>query len=373
MIPKELERRLRVVLFGLRKASFVCFLASVFILFSVSQVCWAQAPESFSLISIDEDGVVNCSNLPDLSVIPIKRQGEIYTLTGNIKSYGPGIEIWRSGITLDGAGFTLQGTTGGQGIRLAPNVGKVTVKNLKITSFDTGISVNANSGNFFVGNDVSGNFVNGYSLSSASCNNTISGCKVSNNPRWGISIVGLGQSLSTGNLIFGNTIENNGWERWTIPSYGMDDDYGAGVWLWGAANNTFYGNNFVGNAQQVYLFDREVNVWSMGASQGGNFWSDYTGADVNGDGIGDAQYSIDEANVDPYPLVAQSLPSSSPSPSQVTEVEPSQFPLEYVIILAVILAAIVVVLAVVFKKRKHPHQVYAIRETTFFPFSFSRW
>ena len=82
----------------------------------------------------------------------------------------------------------MQGMTGGQGIRLAPNVGGVTVKNLKITNFDTGVLVNANSGNVFVGNDVSGNLYNGYSLSSVSCNNTISGCKVSNNPRWGISI-----------------------------------------------------------------------------------------------------------------------------------------------------------------------------------------
>ncbi len=345
-------------MFDLRKIGLMCFVGVLFIALSVSHICWAQAPESFSLISIGEDGSLNCGNLPDLSVIPIKREGENYTLKGNIKSYGPGIEIWRSGITLDGAGFTLQGVTGGQGIYLAPNVGGVTVKNLKITNFDTGVLVNANSGNFFVGNDVSGNLVNGFSLSSVSCNNTISGCKVSNNPRWGISIIGRDQSLSTGNLIFGNTIENNGWERWTISSYGMDDDYGAGVWLWGAANNTFYGNKFVDNAQQVYLFDREENVWSMGLPQGGNFWSDYSGVDVDGDGIGDTQYIIDEANVDPYPLVAPSSQPASPSPSQVIEVEPqSQFPLEYIIALVSVLAVIVVVLAVIFKKRRHPHQV----------------
>jgi len=346
-----------VLLFGLRKVGLLCFVGLLFIALSVSHMCWAQAPESFSLISIGEDGSLNCSNLPDLSVIPIKREGEVYTLMGNIKSYGPGIEIWRSGITLDGAGFALQGMTGGQGIHLAPNVGGVTVKNLKITNFDTGVLVNANSGNVFVGNDVSGNLYDGYSLSSVSCNNTISGCKVSDNPRRGISIVGRDQSLSTGNLIFGNTIENNGWERWTIPSYGMDD-YGAGVWLWGAANNTFYGNKFVNNAQQVYLFDHGENVWSLNLPKGGNFWSDFTGVDVNGDGIGDTQYIIDEGNVDLYPLVASSPQPSSPSHTQVTEIQPqSHFPLEYIIALVAVVVVVVVVIAVIYKKRKHPHQV----------------
>jgi len=290
------------MLFGLRKVGVVCFVGLLFITLSVSHMCWAQAPEFFSLIIINEDGSVDCANLPDLSVIPIKRQGEVYTLTGNIKSTG--ISIGRSGITLDGAGFTLQGIYGGPGISFAPSVGGVTVKNLKITNFDTGVSVNAISGNVFVGNDVSGNSVNGYSLSSASCNNTISGCKVSNNPRGGIIIVGLDQSLSTGNLIVGNTIENNGLERSTIPCYGMDDDYGAGVWLWGAANNTFYGNKFAHNAQQVYLFDNATNVWSKGLPSSGNYWSDYGGVDANRDGIGDSPYIINANNKDNYPLMA---------------------------------------------------------------------
>jgi len=290
------------MLFGLRKVGAVCFVGLLFVTLSVSHMCWAQAPEAFSSISINEDGSVGCANLPDLSVIPIRRQGEVYTFTGNIKSTG--ISIGRSGITLDGAGFTLQGIYGGPGIRLAPSVGGVTVKNLKITNFDTGVSLNVNSGNVFAGNDVSDNLYNGYSLGGPSDNNTISGNKISNNPCWGIRIVGLDQSLSTGNLIVGNTIENNGWERWTIPSYGMDDDYGAGVWLWAAANNTFYGNKFVHNAQQVYLFDNATNVWSNGLPSEGNYWSDYGGVDANGDGIGDSPYIINAKNKDNYPLMA---------------------------------------------------------------------
>ena len=130
-----------------QKAS-VSFIVILFILSSVSQVCWAQAPEAFDLIIINEDGSLYCSNLPDISVIPIKQQGEVYTLTGNIKSTG--ISIARSGITFDGAGFTLEGIYGGPGISFGVNVGEVTVKNLKITNFGTGVSLNVNSGNVCV-------------------------------------------------------------------------------------------------------------------------------------------------------------------------------------------------------------------------------
>ena len=289
---------------GIRNVGAACLVGLLFVTLSVSQVYCAQSPEAFGLIFINEDGSMVCANLPNLSVIPIKRQGEVYTFTGNIKSTG--ISIGRSGITLDGAGFALRGIYGGPGISFASNVGGVTVKNLKITNFDTGVSLNVNSGNVFVGNDVSDNLYNGFNLGGPSCNNTISGNKISNNPRWGIIIVGRESPYggpSVGNLVVGNTIENNGWERWTIPSYGMDEDYGAGVWLWAAVNNTFYGNKFVHNAQQVFLFDDALNVWSVSLPSGGNYWSDYGGVDADGDGIGDSPHVITSNNKDTYPLV----------------------------------------------------------------------
>jgi parallel beta-helix repeat protein len=328
-----------------------------------AQTSHAQAPESFSLIFIREDGSIDCANTPNLSVIPIKRQGEVYTLTGNIKSFGPGISIGCGGITLDGAGYTLQGSAGqngqgGQGISFASYVVGVTVKNLKVTGFDTGISLNDNSGNFFIGNDVNNNLYNGYYLSNTSHNNTISGNKISSNPRWGIIIVGRESTYggpSKGNIILGNTIQDNGWEKWTIPGYGMDDDYGAGVWLWAAVDNTFSGNKFVNNAQQVFVFDQGANIWSSGLPSGGNLWSDYSGVDADKDGIGDTPYVIDSGNSDPHPLVLQSSPNPPPDETNNGETgvdEESQFPLEYVVAAIAVLAVVIVVLLVFFSRRK---------------------
>ena len=46
-----------------------------------------------------------------------------------------------------------------------------------------------------------------------------------------------------------------------------------------------------------------MNVWDDGYPSGGNYWSDYTGTDADGDGIGDTTYIIDTTNEDRYPLM----------------------------------------------------------------------
>jgi hypothetical protein len=46
-----------------------------------------------------------------------------------------------------------------------------------------------------------------------------------------------------------------------------------------------------------------ANVWDDGYPSGGNYWSDYSGIDVNGDKIGDTPYVIDVDNQDNYPLM----------------------------------------------------------------------
>jgi len=108
-------------------------------------------------------------------------------------------------------------------------------------------------------------------------NNTVSGGD------WGVSLYS-----SSGNTATGNTLSHN--------TYGVDI-------ITNSNNNLFHHNNFMENTEQVVWNPDCNNVWDNSYPSGGNYWSDYTGADSNGDGIGDTPYSIDPMNQDRYPLM----------------------------------------------------------------------
>jgi parallel beta-helix repeat protein len=92
---------------------------------------------------------------------------------------------------------------------------------------------------------------------------------------------------SSNNSIVGNKITNNNYY---------------GIYLAESSNNTIYHNSFVDNGEQVSSFE-SVNVWDNDYPLGGNYWSDYDGADSNYDSIGDTPYFIDANNQDNYPLM----------------------------------------------------------------------
>jgi parallel beta-helix repeat protein len=73
-----------------------------------------------------------------------------------------------------------------------------------------------------------------------------------------------------------------------------------GISMGGAHNNTIYHNNLF-NSIQVFSYEGSSNFWDDGAE--GNFWKDYTGSDLDKDGIGDTPYTIDEKNRDNHPLM----------------------------------------------------------------------
>ena len=83
-------------------------------------------------------------------------------------------------------------------------------------------------------------------------------------------------------------------------NYVCADNYN--IYLYNSDNNSIFHNRFVGRGLQVYSFN-SANVWDNGYPSGGNYWSDYTGTDVDGDGIGDGPYVIDADNQDRYPLM----------------------------------------------------------------------
>ncbi|MCK4250892.1 right-handed parallel beta-helix repeat-containing protein [candidate division WOR-3 bacterium] len=85
---------------------------------------------------------------------------------------------------------------------------------------------------------------------------------------------GISMDSSMSNTLVNNTIESN---RYT------------GIGLWSSSNNIVYHNNLIDNSPNGYD-DVAANSWDNGAE--GNYWSDYTGIDEDGDGIGDTAYNI---------------------------------------------------------------------------------
>lgn len=73
-----------------------------------------------------------------------------------------------------------------------------------------------------------------------------------------------------------------------------------GVLLENCKSNILYHNNFINNTIQVNS-SNSISIWDN--SYEGNYWSNYAGSDMDGDGIGDTPYVIDSENMDSYPLM----------------------------------------------------------------------
>jgi len=120
----------------------------------------------------------------------------------------------------------------------------------------------------------------------ATSNTQITNNNITNNNWYGIYLYS-----SSNNTISGNNITNNQ----------------VGIELSESSNNRNYHNNFIDNAEQAYSYD-STNVWDDGYPSGGNYWSDYEerypdADELDGSGIWNTPYVIDENNQDNYPLM----------------------------------------------------------------------
>ncbi|MFA6000631.1 MAG: NosD domain-containing protein [Thermoleophilia bacterium] len=200
------------------------------------------------------------------------------TLTADVVTSG--ITIGSDGLTLDGAGHSITGG-GAYGIYLEHR-NQTTLKNMDISGYSYGIFLAWTTTTLITGNTIDACGEENISLW-ASYYNTISDNVITNSPWDGIGLI----LYSDGNTVKNNTISGNQW----------------GVWVNQAGSNSIINNNFINNATQAEMSGSGATIFSS-PETGGNFYSDWTIPDANGDGFVDSPYIL-PGGQDDLPYTAQ--------------------------------------------------------------------
>jgi len=232
-----------------------------------------------------------------------------------------GIEIWETGST------TICGNiikaNGYSGVWFLHGSRGLTIsENIITENYEEGITTETFETAWFERTKISGNIITNnrggiyFQTFGASNDFDMSENTVSFNREFGIDL----RIVETPNVIIaGNNITaNNGnglsvlpYSRYTTTSFPLNAtikentvkaNNGTGITVYCASNNTIYHNNILDNINQFNI-TTSSNTWNSSYPSGGNYWSDYTGTDADGDGIGDTPYIIDVNNTDHHPLM----------------------------------------------------------------------
>jgi parallel beta-helix repeat protein len=223
-----------------------------------------------------------------------------------------------------------------QGILLSHTTNSIIAKN-NLTNCDYGVLLHNSSHNTINENNIKNIRRYGVELKEDSNSNRIFGNHIETGIGTGIDFFG-----ALNNRIVGNNITNNN----------------VGIFVSGSPNNIIHHNNFINNTKQVndvyyvlFFGSPTVNIWDNGSE--GNYWSDYTGQDANGDGIGDTAYNIYEKNQDNYPLMSPVVISDFPDEENESIPTPEPFPTTWIVAATAIIAiAVIITLGTVIYRRK---------------------
>jgi len=165
-----------------------------------------------------------------------------YTLTTDVYQT---IVIDKDNLTLDGAGHTITGSGWGNGVYLCQR-SNVTVKNCVFSKFYIGILLFIGSSNTLTNN-------------------------ITNDNRYGIYL-----HSGSSNTLTKNTIYNNQF----------------GIKLYNCNLNKVYNNNFINNPTQAVVNNSSGNEFYLDKPVGGNYWSNWTNPDDDGDYFVDYSYGF---------------------------------------------------------------------------------
>jgi nitrous oxidase accessory protein len=217
------------------------------------------------------------------------------TVQGNMQvppsKRGNGIHLWKTKRNTIAGNF-ISGTRDGAYFSYADQ-NLIASNRIEQTRF--GIHYMYSHDNQLLGNTLKYNAVGAALMFARNCR--VEGNRAFANRRHGILLKQVEHSTFLHNAVYGQNrgffIQQAAQDRFEGNAIAQND---IGLYLSnGSEQNVFTGNAFIRNTDQIWQPQDEVELGRLASNRfaekgRGNFWSDYSGTDADGDGIGDTPY-----------------------------------------------------------------------------------